>query len=317
MGRREAPIAQCDKALKVLVRWLRDHRTRARLSYAQLADRTRHPARPANARCSAATLARAASGHVMPKRRVVLAYATACGADPAEAERLWKRARYHESLNQGAEEPTPHIRYVRNSAELRAALVDLYRKDGCRPYQELEDISGGVLTHATVGRLISTKTRRPTGRPTRQFVVAFARACGVRDGVALDEWGQAWDRVEELRLGSHPMRRQPALQTRLRPDGIIEVLYADRDRLPDGQEVWHWNTANEVMARANQLAQTLTARELEAARNIRRLMPPTKKRMGKRSRTTAPPDRQRRAGNAAPAGNRRAAASSTGSSSGG
>ncbi|MEU2718666.1 hypothetical protein [Streptomyces sp. NPDC007205] len=66
--------------------------------------------------------------------------------------------------------------------------------------------SAGVLAHATVGRLISGKP----GRHTRQFVLAFAAACGLK-GVALDEWGQAWDRAEERRLGgSRAVRQQPA-----------------------------------------------------------------------------------------------------------
>lgn len=289
MGRPENPIAPCDKALDALVRWMRGHRTKAGLSYAQLAERTRHLTLPtgARARCSADTLARAASGLTVPKHRVVLAYAGACGADMAEAERLWKRARYRESRNRCHEEPAPHISYVRDFAELRAALVDLYRKDGSRPYQELEEISGGALTHATVSRVISAVT----GRPTRQFVIAFAKACGVR-GVALNEWAQAWDRAEERRLGGHRVirRRQAAIQAKRGPDGAVEVFF-DRDRLPDGTEVWRWNrTTNDiartVAAALNESSRALSPREIEAAHNIRRLRPPAKDRS--RHRPPAP-----------------------------
>ncbi len=83
-----------------------------------------------------------------------------------------------------------HITYVRDFAELRAALLDLYRKDGSRPYAELERVSNRVLAHSTISRFVSGVT----GRPTRQFVLVFAQVCGMR-GVALNEWGQAWDRA--------------------------------------------------------------------------------------------------------------------------
>ncbi|KOG64698.1 hypothetical protein ADK76_08510 [Streptomyces griseoflavus] len=210
MGRRENPIAPCDKALESLVRWLRGHRTRAGLSYTQLADRIRQLAPDAGTRpvhCSADTLARAVSGRSMPRLEVVRAYARACGADAAEAQRLWKQARYRQSADAGRPaEPVQHITYVRNFAELRAALLDLYRKDGSRPYTELERASKGVLAHSTISRFVSGVT----GRPTRQFVLVFAQMCGMR-GVALNEWGHAWDRAEERRLAGprHRTLRYP------------------------------------------------------------------------------------------------------------
>ncbi|WP_405814299.1 helix-turn-helix transcriptional regulator [Streptomyces sp. NBC_01390] len=222
MGRRENPIAPCDRELEKLVRCLRDHRSRAGLNYRELAARSG---------CSASTLIRAASGEQMPKLKTVRAYAAGCGADPGEAERLWKRARYR--AVRGCEEPVPHPRYVRNFAELHAALADLYRKDGSRPYRELEAASDGVLAHATVGRFL----RQEGGRPTRQFVREFAIACGAK-GMALREWEQAWDRAEEQRLGG-----RPAIVTRRRvsevvfADGRPVFFHSDPERTPDGQEV--------------------------------------------------------------------------------
>ncbi|MEU6965030.1 helix-turn-helix domain-containing protein [Streptomyces chrestomyceticus] len=211
MGRRENPVAPCDKALESLVRWLRGHRTRAGLSYTQLAERVRQLPPDAGARpvcCSADTLARAVSGRSMPRLEVVRAYARACGADVAEAQRLWKQARYRQGADgRRAAEPVQHITYVRDFAELRAALLDLYRKDGSRPYAELERVSDRDLAHSTISRFISGVT----GRPTRQFVVVFAQVCGMR-GVALSDWGQAWDRAEERRLKGP--RQQRALRYR-------------------------------------------------------------------------------------------------------
>jgi hypothetical protein len=52
---------------------------------------------------SAATLARAASGHSMPSLEVTLAYVAACGGDPAE----W-RSRWEKSRHQTSQPPGPH-----------------------------------------------------------------------------------------------------------------------------------------------------------------------------------------------------------------
>ncbi|MFI0766165.1 helix-turn-helix domain-containing protein [Streptomyces sp. NPDC021218] len=269
MGRPENPIASCEKALEALARWLREQRAEAGLSYAQLAERTKDlpAADGTSARCSADTLARAASGAAVPRLKTVVSYACACDADQAEAERLWKRARYRQSRAalRGAE-PPPHISYVRNFAELRAALLDLYQKDGSRPYEELERTSSGVLAHSTVARFISGVT----GRPTRQFVLAFAQACGIK-GLALNAWGQGWDRAEEQRLGGYkvPVQRA-AIRVRRGLDGAAEV-YLDRSRNSDGQDFWRYSTVPDLLEQAK----ALSARELAAAQSIRHLRPPT------------------------------------------
>ncbi|MFF0630272.1 helix-turn-helix domain-containing protein [Streptomyces sp. NPDC004296] len=97
MGRRENPIASCDRELEKLVRCLRDQRVRAGLNYKQLATRSG---------CSASTLIRAASGEQVPKLKTVRAYAVACGTDPGEVERRRKRARYR--AVRACEGPVPH-----------------------------------------------------------------------------------------------------------------------------------------------------------------------------------------------------------------
>ncbi|MFC4517764.1 MULTISPECIES: hypothetical protein [Streptomyces] len=123
---------------------------------------------------------------------------------------------------------------MRNFAELRAALLDLYRKDGSRPYEELERASRGVLTHSTLARVLSGIT----GRPTRHFVIAFAEVCGLR-GVSLNDWEQAWERAEERRLGRHRgiVQRRSAIEVKRGSAGPVQV-YMDRVRQPDGQEAW-------------------------------------------------------------------------------
>lgn len=287
MGRPEKPIAPCTKELENLVRWLRRHRAGAGLSYNQLAENTRFLPRHGRAspQCSPDTLARAASGLVVPTRRVCVSYAQACGGKASEAVRLWKHARYRESRNQRHEEPAPHITYVRDFAELRAAMLELYRKDGARPYEELERESGGLLAHATVGRVISGRT----GRPTRQFVFAFAIVCGAR-GVTLKEWQRAWDRAEQRRLGSSDTgsRRRPTApfgSSRWTGEArtIAFAYYMDPARSPNGQEVWHRNPARDIISEPHQdqrldVARPLTERELAAARTIAQLPRPTTER---------------------------------------
>ncbi|MFB6564074.1 hypothetical protein ACFCYH_35195 [Streptomyces sp. NPDC056400] len=141
----------------------------------------------------------------------------------------------------------PNISYVRNFADLHAALLDLYRKDGSRPYQELEKGSRW-LPHSTVSRVIARTTR-----PSREFVLAFATECGVR-GQALKEWEQAFDRVEESRKDAYtfvrhgnihravpltrwdPPRARAAAHRASTNLGEIKV-YFDPQRLSDGTEV--------------------------------------------------------------------------------
>ncbi|MET9079950.1 helix-turn-helix domain-containing protein [Streptomyces sp. NPDC004232] len=229
MGRRENSIAPCDQELEKLVRWLREQRARSGLSYAQLAARL--ALLEPKFRCSASTLIRAASGIQMPKLRAVQAYALACLADVDEAERLWKRARYRAAPTGDC--PAPHPRYVRSFAELHVALVDLYRKDGSRPYRQLEMASNNMLARATVGRFLN----KSGGRPTRQFVLAFAQACGAK-GNSLEEWRQAWDRAEEQRLGGakKAQARSGLLFAFITPYGRPVFVRSDPQRTLDGRE---------------------------------------------------------------------------------
>ncbi|MEH0416096.1 helix-turn-helix domain-containing protein [Streptomyces sp. B21-083] len=291
MGRRENPIAPCDRELEKLTRCLRGHRGQAGLNYKELAARSG---------CSASTLIRAASGEQVPKLKTVRAYAVACGADPGEAERLWKRARYR--AVRGCGELVPHSRYVRNFAELRAALVDLYQKDGARPYRELEAASEGILAHATVGRFL----RQEGGRPTREFVLAFAQTCGAK-GMALREWEQAWERAEEHRPGgtSKVVARRSVSEVVL-ADGTPVYFRSDPARTPDGQEVRRitptgarseshvsraypaMSNACAVCASGSQLFSALPPADLEAARSVLRMQPPTRSRQTVRRTSLVP-----------------------------
>lgn len=245
MGRSENAVAPCARAHRNLVDWLREQKAVAGLSYEAMAVLTTEQADAGYRGCSADTLGRAASGNRVPSLPVVLAYAHACGAEQAEATRLWKRARYEATQTAAARptRPAPNINYVQNYADLHAALLDLYRKDGARPYRELEKASRW-LPHSTVSRVIARTTL-----PSKEFVRAFAAACGIR-GQSLTAWEQAFERAAQNKMGNtyaigqqvwppRPAPLRPNLPPRPRPATIAgeTKVYSDPYRLPDGTEV--------------------------------------------------------------------------------
>ncbi|WP_406485924.1 helix-turn-helix domain-containing protein [Streptomyces phaeochromogenes] len=187
MARPEAPVAFCRASLHALASWLRLQRAQSGLSLAQMAQRTT---------VSKATLSRAASGHGIPALSVVRIFAQVCGASEDEAERLWKQARYEEHSPLGEATQLIHLDYVSTYADLHAHLLEVYRRDGSRPYRDLEQQAGGNghLARTTICRVLTRKTR-----PRRDFVVAFVRACGVTGSVTLQAWAHAWERAEAAR----------------------------------------------------------------------------------------------------------------------
>ncbi|MFF4733576.1 helix-turn-helix domain-containing protein [Streptomyces mirabilis] len=134
MARPETPVASCRVSLHALVSWLRLRRAQSGLSLAQMSQRTT---------MSKATLSRATSGHGIPALSVVRVFAQACGASPDEAERLWKQARYEERSPLGEATQLIHLDYVNTYADLHAHLLDMYHRDGSRPYRDLEQQAGG------------------------------------------------------------------------------------------------------------------------------------------------------------------------------
>ncbi|WP_406377103.1 helix-turn-helix domain-containing protein [Streptomyces sp. NBC_00197] len=209
MGRRENPIGECGKSLRTLVTWLRAGREGTSLSYTQLAERCEF---------SADTLARAASGRGVPRRPVVMAFARGCSLDEREAERLWKQARRDEVQVRDAlagRQSSMDISVVKNFAHLHSALLELYRNEGKPALRELNDRVGGQ------GRLPPSTTSRVlkgTSKPSRQFVLAFAQACGVRESV-LPEWQHAWERAHvERRQALDRFRRRRHESQRLLTD---------------------------------------------------------------------------------------------------
>ncbi|WP_143569323.1 helix-turn-helix domain-containing protein, partial [Streptomyces acidiscabies] len=86
MGRRKVPLTDSAPYYE-LASWLRSLRRGAGLTYREMACRVERPG------CSAVTLSRADSGRVLPRRCVVEAYATACGASEQQARAMWEWSR--------------------------------------------------------------------------------------------------------------------------------------------------------------------------------------------------------------------------------
>ncbi|MFG2314758.1 helix-turn-helix domain-containing protein [Streptomyces tendae] len=171
--------------------FLRKGRSRKGLSYAELAQRT--------SAYSAATLQRAAGGRSVPGRQVARAYATACGLDVDETDRLWLEARREEHSEDHATKrrSVPKPRMMRDPADLGTGLADIHERAGAPSRREMERrarAARATLSSSAAQRIVS---RRQVPSSPEQLV-AFLRACDVpeRDHA---EWLQAWARVRRHR----------------------------------------------------------------------------------------------------------------------
>ncbi|MGY9066899.1 helix-turn-helix domain-containing protein [Streptomyces sp. CAS3] len=185
MPRPEKPVTTSNRALYVLAEWLRDQRDRTGQGYRALAVR---------AGCHATTLQRAASGESVPKLPTVLAYARACDASPEEARRLWRQARYEHTRQArgGRGLPAPKPEFIRDFADLGAALQDLYERAGSPTMRAMEQRGGeyGVLPRSTVHRIVH---KQAMPYDLLQFK-AYLKACEVpEESWWLWEW--AWTRA--------------------------------------------------------------------------------------------------------------------------
>ncbi|MFE2106125.1 helix-turn-helix domain-containing protein [Kitasatospora sp. NPDC059463] len=100
MGRQEGPLDPADGPVQRFASELRELRREAgNLTYRVMADRTRY---------SVATLSRAAGGQQLPSLPVVLAYAEACGGDPAQWERRWHTVVRETAAGDGGDAAAPY-----------------------------------------------------------------------------------------------------------------------------------------------------------------------------------------------------------------
>ncbi|MET8102210.1 helix-turn-helix domain-containing protein [Streptomyces sp. NPDC005236] len=175
---------------------LRGGRTARGFSYAMLSERTRL--------YSAATLQRAASGTVVPKREVVRAFAHVCGLDVEELDRLWLVA-YRQSqgdrTSRSSQEQAPSPHLVRDLPHLGVALGELRQSCGAPPYRVMEKraVSAGLELSRSTACRISTGRQHPTSVACLE---AYLVGCGLpvqRRAVWLEAWLRTTQQAELAR----------------------------------------------------------------------------------------------------------------------
>ncbi|MFF4922795.1 helix-turn-helix domain-containing protein [Kitasatospora sp. NPDC001261] len=194
MGRLNSALAEQDKEVRTLARWLRGLRERSGLTYSQMARKTVGFTRPV----SLATLSRADEGRTVPTWPVTEAYVRACGGSVRTAERLWLRADARRPRRRGKVAgcgPAAHraLRYVTERSELLVAMRRLRLRAGSPTLRELETraVRGAVshLPRSTLHGVLAGERDC-----TERVLVEFVRACGVGPAEE-DEWVAALRRT--------------------------------------------------------------------------------------------------------------------------
>ncbi|MZE76712.1 helix-turn-helix domain-containing protein [Streptomyces xinghaiensis] len=170
MGRAEKPVDHSRPACGRLAEHLRSWRNSARMTYATLAGLTG---------LSPATLKRAASGAVVPRRTTVESYVEGCGGGPEAvqaAEELWRRARVEERGRlSGLRHPRPEL--ISDAADLSRSLEAVWEQAGALSLREIRDRSGNphALPVSSAARIVN----RDTIPADTQQLQAFLTGCGI------------------------------------------------------------------------------------------------------------------------------------------
>ncbi|MFF7791250.1 helix-turn-helix domain-containing protein [Streptomyces sp. NPDC007991] len=192
VGRPEKPIPDPLSPLGRLATALRNGRRGIGLSYAELSERTGFH--------SPATLQRAASGTVVPKRDVACSFARACELDVDAITQLWIAAyrgsmagrRTGDRVREG-NAPRPHL--IRDFDSLCRALKQLRLLNGAPSFQVMANRARAArkeLSRSTANRICA-------GQPPASIecLEAFLIACEVPPR-GHEAWFEAW-----LRAGQH------------------------------------------------------------------------------------------------------------------
>ncbi|MFK0238623.1 helix-turn-helix domain-containing protein [Streptomyces vinaceus] len=203
MGRPELPVDHTLPERGELAEVLRRCRTRARMSYDELAAETG---------LSPATLKRAASGKTVPSEETVMTFVSACGGKLDGLRRLWLDARIADRgrLPQLRKPGLPQ--FINGRRELSAALEYFYEAAGAPSLRRLVELAGGrhLLPVSTAGRIVN----RQALPASRQQMVAFLTACGLT-GRPLEQW----------ELAFHEITRNPDLdRSATRIEALFDVV---------------------------------------------------------------------------------------------
>lgn len=170
MGRREKPVDQSRPARGRLAVHLRGWRDSAGVTYETLARRTG---------LSPATLKRAASGAVVPRRTTVEAYVEGCGGGQdavRAADELWRQARVEER-GRLVQLRAPRPELIGNEGDLSRALEVVWEQAGAPSLREIKDRSGDplALPVSSAARIVN----RDAIPADEQQLRAFLTGCGI------------------------------------------------------------------------------------------------------------------------------------------
>ncbi|MFD7283807.1 helix-turn-helix domain-containing protein [Streptomyces sp. NPDC059862] len=170
MGRRERPVDRSRPVRGRLAEHLRSWRESAGVTYETLGRRTG---------LSPATLKRAASGAVVPRRATVEAYVEGCGGGQNEvraAEELWRQARIEER-GRLAQLRAPRPELIGDAGDLSRALEVVWEQAGAPSLREIRERSGNPLALPVSGaaRIVN----RDTIPADEQQLQAFLTGCGI------------------------------------------------------------------------------------------------------------------------------------------
>ncbi|WSI68062.1 XRE family transcriptional regulator [Streptomyces sp. NBC_01336] len=158
---------------------------------------------------TASALSRGASGHAVPSRRLVVAFAAACDADLDEAVRLWKAARRAKEERRRRAGISPEFRDLATS--LRSVMT---HPDLVDSFGKLHDVMVEMRARQgqpSLGELQTLAGRTPDGRhrlpksslsvilrgeavPSRGHLTAFLESLGLPPN-GVRRWQQVWDRI--------------------------------------------------------------------------------------------------------------------------
>ncbi|MFL5993106.1 MAG: hypothetical protein ACJ736_02065 [Streptomyces sp.] len=281
-GRREVPLDPAAGPVQRFAFELRKLRLEADgITYRSLAQRAAY---------SVTTLSQAAAGEQLPTLPVVLAYAGACGADPAEWEARWKAA-WEESADDGSRDDDGALAPYRGLArfetgdsdlyfgreQLTADLVDLLRR---RRFAAVFGPSGSgkssllraglipVLRHAQGPgpRPAAIRILTPGERPARSHAPLLTPAIP-RDGNSDADTVVIVDQFEETFTLCHDAAERARfidlLLTARRPESRLRVLLAVRGDFY-GRCAEHRELAD-ALRDANLLTGAMSRTELRAA----------------------------------------------------
>ncbi|MFI1393347.1 helix-turn-helix domain-containing protein [Streptomyces sp. NPDC020681] len=199
MGRRKTALVKSAPYYE-LARWLRSLRQNSGLTYREMADRV------GRAGCSAVTLSRADSGSVLPRRRVVEAYAAACGVPAQQARAVWEKAATSVTEQQRipvtvlpARGRARRLELVYEPAHLLEAMHRLRHDVGNPSLRELQDRARGSgfgpLPRSTLADVLAGLRM-----PSEALLISYALACGQPHDRIL-AWRAAWDRARRGATG--------------------------------------------------------------------------------------------------------------------